>query len=226
MTGTMPERVRLLLSVTSRGNGRELTDWIAARGVGWQLRLSGRGTASSEMMDILGLGSDEKDVVLSLGSESAVDRVVADFSDNMSSLRRGVGIMMLLSPDAAGSMIAVMLGKIGARAEKKGGEVMKNEHKHTLILISVNQGYTDAVMKAAREEGATGGTAVRARLVGEEPAKTFQGLSFQPEKEVLMILAPESIKEGVMNRVNREFGLSTEAEGVLCSVPVDKAFKI
>ena len=37
--------------------------------------------------------------------------------------------------------------------------------KMGLILVSVNQGYTDAVMETAKASGAMGGTVLRARLV-------------------------------------------------------------
>lgn len=103
---------------------------------------------------------------------------------------------------------------------------MKNEHQHSLILITVNQGYTDQVMQVAKKAGATGGTVVRARLAGSDPETVFQGMDLQPEREILAILAPDSIRDLVMEDVNREFGLRSEARGILCSLPVDKAFKI
>ena len=103
---------------------------------------------------------------------------------------------------------------------------MKNEHRHSLILIAVNQGYTDAAMQTARKAGATGGTIIKARLDSEELSETFRGISFDSEKEILVILAPDSIKEDIMNAVNTEHGLRTEAQGMVCSIAVDKAFKI
>ena len=224
------ERMRMLVSITDRSNGRSLVNWISKRGVGYQLIMTGRGTASSEMLDILGIGPTEKVIVVSLGAERAINTVVSEFSDNMSSLRKGQGIMMLLSPDAVGSLISAILIRTADDAENnwqgKENETMKNEHQHSLILISVNQGYTEEVMKTARQAGATGGTIVKARLAAEGAAEKFKGFSSQAEKEILAILAPDSIKADVMDSVNREFGLRTEAQGVLCSVPVDKAFKI
>ena len=103
---------------------------------------------------------------------------------------------------------------------------MKNEHQHSLILITVNQGYTDQVMQVAKKAGATGGTVVRARLAGSDPETVFQGMDLQPAREILAILAPDSIRDQVMEDVNREFGLRSEAGGILCSLPVDKAFMI
>ena len=103
---------------------------------------------------------------------------------------------------------------------------MKNEHKYSLVLIAVNQGYTDAVMQAARQAGATGGTIIRARLAADDTAEQFHGFNLSSEKEIVAILTADTIKESVMNAVNSQFGLKSEAQGMVLSLPVDKAFKI
>lgn len=225
------ERVKLLIAITARGQGRELMDWMGKRGMGYQMQCIGRGTASSEMLDILGIGSSEKDVVISLGKQSAVEQIVWEFSDNMNNVKKGHGMMMLLSPSAVGNLLATILTMKSAPAAlgdstAAEGDYMKNEHRHSLILISVRQGYTDMVMHTARRAGATGGTVVRGRLAAEELEETFKGMSFAEEREILAILAPDSIREHLMNEVNAEFGMRSEAQGVLCAVPVDKAFRI
>lgn len=221
------ERVRMLVAITERGNGKTLTRKMDTMGVGCLMRCYGQGTASSEMMDILGLGSSEKDIVIAMGKESAVEDVVREYSDTLRSAARGGGIMMLLSPTAVGNLTATILSmRAASTAESREVKLMKNEHQHSLILITVNQGYTDQVMQTARKAGATGGTVVRARLAGSDPETVFQGMELQPEREILAILAPDSIRDQVMEDVNREFGLRSEAGGILCSLPVDKAFKI
>ena len=94
------------------------------------------------------------------------------------------------------------------------------------MLIAVNQGYTDAVMQAARQVGATGGTIIKARLAADDAAEQFGGFNLQTEKEIVAILAADTIKETIMNALNKEFGLKTDAQGMVLSLPVDKAFKI
>lgn len=221
------EKVRMLVAITERGNGKMLTRKMDTMGVGCIMRCYGQGTASSEMMDILGLGSSEKDIVIAMGRESAVEDVVREYSDTLRSAGRGGGIMMLLSPTAVGNLTATILSMRNASTtESREVKPMKNEHQHSLILITVNQGYTDQVMQTARKAGATGGTVVRARLAGSDPETVFQEMDLQPEREILAILAPDSIRDQVMEDVNREFGLRSEAGGILCSLPVDKAFKI
>lgn len=227
MEGIQPRRVRLLCSIVERGRGQTLIDQMAQRGIGYQLRCTGQGTASSEMMDILGLGTTEKDIVVSMGVADAIEDVVRDLSDNLSS-SRFKGIMMLFSPEAVSRLLAVLLTMQKPEiTDRKDSVPMKNEHQHSLILIAVNQGYTDQVMQTARRAGATGGTVIRARLAGGADSENqFHGITLQEEKEIVAILAADSIRDQLMNDVNTACGIRTEAQGTICAIPVDKAFKI
>ena len=226
MDGIQTRRVQTLCAIVERGKGQSLIEQLSGWGLGYQLRFTGHGTASSEMMDILGLGSTEKDVVISMGTEDAVSEAVRYFSENLSATRYR-GIMMLFSPDAVSRLLAIILTmKKSVDPERKESIVMKNEHQHSLIMIVVNQGYTDQVMQIARRSGATGGTVIRARLADADNESQFHGITLQEEKEIVAILAPDSIRDQLMEDVNRECGFRSEAQGVLCSVPVDKAFKI
>lgn len=226
MEEIQPKRVRILTAIVERGRGAALIEQMSRRGLGYQLRFSGRGTASSEMMDILGLGTTEKDIVISMGTADAVREVVRDFSENLNASRYK-GIMMLFSPEAVSRLLAVVLTMHTPEiTERKDSVTMKNEHRHSLILVVVNQGYTDQVMQTARRAGATGGTVIRARLADSEAESQFHGITLQEEKEIVAILAPDSIRDQLMNDVNTECGIRSEAQGVLCAVPVNKAFKI
>ena len=106
------ERIKVLAAITERGFGRELVTWMSQKGLGYQIRFIGQGTASSEMLEILGLGSSDKDIIISLGKQSAVEAVARAYMDNMNSLRRGRGIMMMLSPNALSNVAASILAKV------------------------------------------------------------------------------------------------------------------
>ena len=223
------EQVRVLFAITEHGSGKTLAARLANRGVTCAFQAVGRGTAASDMMSFLGLGSREKDVMLFMGRQSAVETVVREFLDNLRSPVKGKGIMMSLSPNAVSNLFAVMLSLNAPTEEKEKKEAqttLKDEYSHSLVVISVNQGYTDAVMQTARRAGATGGTVIKARMVAPERSAQTLGMNLQGERELVAILAPDTIRDEIMNEVNREHGLRTNAQGILCALPVDKAFKI
>ena len=102
----------------------------------------------------------------------------------------------------------------------------KSDHKHRLVLISVNQGYTDEVMQVAKQAGATGGTVIRGRLADAEKLEQFLEGKMEQEKDIIAILVPDSICGEIMENVNEAFGMNTPAQGIVCAAPVEKAFKI
>ena len=95
------------------------------------------------------------------------------------------------------------------------------ENKYELILCIVNNGYTDLVMEAASKSGARGGTVVTARGSGNAEAEKLYGITITPEKEVVMIVVPRSIKDNVLKAIYEEAGLDTRGQGIAFSLPVD-----
>lgn len=221
------ERSLFLFSVTARGNGRILIEELKKNHIRCHFQLSGKGTASSDMMDILGLDSSDKDIVLSIGSKTAVARLARQLSENLRSFSRVSGILTVITPAAVSNLVAVMADRQTAELEEKGKIAMtKSEYDYSLVLIAVNRGYTDSVIETARKAGATGGTVVRARLAEAELSERLYGTPLSSEREVIAILTPGSSRNAIMDAVNAEFGLRSKAQGILCSVPVDRAYKL
>ena len=98
---------------------------------------------------------------------------------------------------------------------------MREAVRYDLILVGVNHGSVNTVMDAARAAGARGGTALHARRVGYEDGENLLGFSLQPEKEIVAILTPRAQKHEIMFAINRASVISTEARGILFSMPVD-----
>ena len=93
--------------------------------------------------------------------------------------------------------------------------------KHEVIFAIVNAGYADDAMHVAREAGARGGTIINARGTAGKEAETFFHITIEPEKEIVMILVPKDIKDGVLRALYEEVGLDTAGQGIAFSVPVE-----
>lgn len=90
-----------------------------------------------------------------------------------------------------------------------------------LIITIVNRGFDDVVMEAARSAGAHGGTVLHARGAGIHEAEKFFGISIQPEKDVILILAKHEDKKEIMHAIRNEVGLHKEGRGLSFSLPVE-----
>ena len=51
-------------------------------------------------------------------------------------------------------------------------------------------------------------------------------MELDEERESIIILAPADVSARILEDVNEKYGLRSEARGILCAVPVEKAYKI
>ena len=96
---------------------------------------------------------------------------------------------------------------------------MKFEHE--VIFCIVNAGFSDLVMEAAKECGASGGTVIHARGTASLEAEKLYGITIQPEKEIVMILVPKEIKDSVLHAVYNSAGIKTPGQGIAFAMPVN-----
>lgn len=227
MNQERPKRIMTLLSVVERGKGKKLMEALNAKDIRMHFQCVGFGTAPTEMMDIFGLGSKDKDIIISFAAEPAVLEVMTNFGSHFSSYSEYGGLMMVLKPSAINRLVCEILNHGVPQDDGEGERAeMKNEHQMNLIMITVSQGYTDGVMQTAKRSGATGGTVIRGRLAEAEKLKEMAQIDIEEEREIIFILAPARVSNQIMEDVNREFGLKTGARGIMCAIPVEKAYKI
>lgn len=220
MKNQRPERLLLIASIIERGRGGKLIKLYRTRQVFAHIRCEGSGTATSEILDILGIGSSEKDIVLSLAPASTARSLLAALDDELRGQVPGRGIAFTLPLEAVSNLAAAVIAA-RTKTEKEVGP-MEQTQKSSLILVTVNQGFTDAVMDTAKKAGARGGTIVRGRWVGGEDFAGLQGLSRQEEKEILAIVVPREKRNGVLEAINRRHGLQTEAGAMVCALGIDQ----
>ncbi len=222
----MSKKPMLLLSIVERDKGKKLIKELENLNIKINFQSVGFGTAPTEMMDIFGLGTNDKDIIISLGSESVVKNMMANFGTTFASHSKYGGLMIILEVSAASRILSEMLNFNSDKNAEKGDGSMKNEHHNNLIIISVNEGYSDDVMHVARKAGATGGTVIKGRLAEAEQFATLGKDDMQGEREILCILAPLKTSKQIMLDLNKEFGLNSEARGIVFAIPTEKAYKI
>ena len=59
------------------------------------------------------------------------------------------------------------------------------------------------------------------RRIGSEEAMKFWGIRVQPEREIVLIIAKKENKLSIMQTVGKKFGMQSEANGIVLSLPVD-----
>lgn len=214
--------MQVMFSILERGKGTDFIAHYQAFQVPLHIHTTGRGTAASHLLDTLGFATEERDILISVGTKNAVRQLMRHLHDEDRSKLGARGIACSFSVNGMNSALAI--GLSGSQ-EEEAAEMVQT-HQHSLILIAVNQGYTDAVMETARTAGAKGGTVIRARWTGAEAVQHFLNITLQSEKEILAIVAANSDRKAIMEAINRDHGLTSKAQAAIFSVPVDAVARI
>ena len=93
--------------------------------------------------------------------------------------------------------------------------------KYEAIFCIIDAGYSELAMDAAKEAGARGGTVFNAKGTANKEAEQFFHISIQPDKEIIMILVPEDIKDKILHALYHSAGLKTAGHGIAFSLAVD-----
>ena len=187
----------------------------------------GRGTASSDILDLLGIGASEKAIITCLEQEVGVMVLMKETRKKLRNSGPGAGIAFTVPLSAINDPILLIFKQSILKNEKitenpKGGRTsMTDEYSHDLIVSIVNQGYSDELMNTARRAGATGGTVINTRGAAHQGAVKFFGISVQDEKEMILILAGREKKVPIMQAICEAHGLNSQARGIVFSLPVD-----
>ena len=216
--------VKLFISIVERGQGKALTRFFEAQGLTCHFQTVGHGTASSDLLDLLGIGSPERDILISLGEQGKVQKMMGLLEEEEEPEVRAKGILFSMPLTALNMLAAAVLMRDTQRQDGEEDAYMQNNRgeEHSLILIVVNQGHTDEVMNTARTAGARGGTIIRSRWAGSEESDTFYGITLQAEKEIIAIVAGAERRKLIMETVNKRHGMNTPAGAMICSVGIDE----
>jgi len=234
----LPE-LRLIFFIVDWNRANVVSDVFLEEKVRFYFLSKGRGTASSEILDLLGIGAGDKAVMICLEQQVLVRVLMKEVRKK---LRRGPGAGIAFTVPLSAINDPVLLifkqsihknekiaAELGLKAmensgkENKEGNMESNDttHAHDLIVAAVNHGFSDELMNTARGAGASGGTVINARGQGHEGAVKFFGIPVQDEKELILILTNREKKVPLMKAICEAHGLNTSAQGIIFSLPVD-----
>ena len=91
-----PERLVLLVTVVNKGKGTFFADLLKTFDVNLQMSFVGNGTASSDLIELLGLKDNRRSVIFSVVRAERVDAIQAALEERFQSINDGTGIAFTL----------------------------------------------------------------------------------------------------------------------------------
>ena len=219
--------LRILILITTPKLSEKAVDMFRKGAVPIQYQWNAVGTASSEMIDILGLGTPDKRIIISILPKPFADDMLKKLKTELRIGAVNSGIAFTLPMSGVNNLIFRLLENLNggemqlSEAANRKDEIKMADMKYALVVAVVNQGYSEEVMDVAKKAGASGGTVVPGRRIGNQEAMGFWGMGIQEEKEMLFIIIENENKLKLMQAIGEHCGIHSEAKGLVVSLPID-----
>lgn len=205
-----------VIAITDHDRGEAMNTLYRAAGLRGILSMPGRGTATSEHLAIYGLDATEKYVISGVGNGDEAEGLIKSAKRKLFIDIPGNGVMLTvpLKSVAGGKTLAYLTD------EQKLGGAPRMDFEHELIIVILNEGYSDFVMDAARAAGAGGGTVLHAKGTGGTRGEKFFSVSLADEKDMIYIIAHRDEKAAIMRSINEQAGPGSRAGAICFSLPI------
>jgi len=213
--------VNTILSITFPDTVEDLLSLCDRLSLAPSTVLLGHGTASPKRLQLLGIETRERRVVLTTADEKRTAELIRAQRRKLYIDTPGNGVVIVLPMKSVGGgkTLAYLNGGTMPAKEEAPDFPFANE----LIVAIANEGHTDEVMTAARSAGAGGGTILHGKGTGQNNVAKFYNVSLATEKEVVLIVVPAPLKNGIMSAILQHAGPASPAGTLVFSLPVSRA---
>lgn len=209
------KKYKLFSVIVDFGKGTKVLKESQKLGVNGGTFLLGRGTVRSNILRLLGLDEVRKEIVLMVVEESMENVLHEELTRifHLDKPNHGIAFSMPII-----NVIGLRDSKYIPNPVREGGDSMKYE----AIFTIVDKGLSDEVIEAARGAGATGGTVIHGRGAGIHEKEKLFNIEIEPEKDIVLILANESIVDNIVNAISKKLNIDKPGAGILFVMDVSR----
>ena len=212
--------LQVLITVVDRGKGDKWPGFMSGRELN-AAHVPGFGTAKSEILEYLGLGDLEKEILFSAAPRAAIQTGLEKLRGELPFSRPGGGVACSVTFSSVSMAALRHIQKEATIIETGEAEKMDEKRTHDMVVCVADRGQAELVMEAAKQAGASGGTVVHARGFNAKEEENFLHLLIRPEKELVLIIVPLADRKTVMQQICDAIAQTTGEAGVIFSLPVD-----
>lgn len=218
--------LKFFMLITKRAFSENYVQFFKEHGITNVLAEFCNGTATDSVLNVLGIERTENVLFKGAITDDKIDDFKKGLYADMSIGDTGNGVAMFIPVDCIGGQSSKNY-LVGEQPLNTQGESNMSQElsKNVLIITIADKGNSDLIMNAARSAGATGGTVAKANGTGADMAKFF-GVFISQEKEMVYIVSKRTERDAIMHAIMKEAGASTDAHGVVFSLPIDSVVGI
>lgn len=210
-----------IITIIDRKRMKDVSKIFESVGVQMEHSSLCHGTSKNYIVDKYGIEATDKGIVYGIGNSESTKEYMIEARDKFMIDVPGNGLLLTIPiKSVKGGRTVAYLANNNIKSKNHTSEPKFN---YEMIVVILNEGYTDDVMNAARNAGASGGTVLHAKGTGSKNAEKFFGVSLANEKEIIYIVAKSDEKADIMNNIDKECGVLTDAGAICFSLPVTSA---
>lgn len=220
--------LKFLVSIVDMEKGEDIASLLNSHGYNIHYISIAQGTAPTVIRSYWGFADTEKSILWGIIPGDADEYILGLLAEefNLPKANTGVAFTMPIRSFAEPALLKYILesGDMKEGTNNEGEEEMEEKEivTYSLLMAIVKKGFAEDVMDAAREAGARGGTIFRARGTGDHETASFLGVTIEPEKDVIIILAKRGSRTAIMHSIYEKAGLHTEGNGLVFALPVER----
>ncbi|MDR1673953.1 MAG: P-II family nitrogen regulator [Oscillospiraceae bacterium] len=205
----------LIVFIVNSGNGSKVLKSAKRCGIDQGIVCMGMGTMRGHLLELLELNDVEREIVLMLADEetsnTAAQKICEEFK--LHKPNHGIGFTVPLTAVFGYGEIN-FLNDFAAE-----GTVM-----YQSMFVVVDKGMAEDVMETAVENGARGGTIVKARASGKNATEKVFNMNIEPEKEIVFILIKNEQMKSVAKAIKKRLETSEGGECLIVCGNVTKTY--
>lgn len=211
--------IYMMCIITERGSREKYNHFFDDNHIPVRFSALGHGTASSTLLDYLGLETNEKAIFFAVVTKETWNTLKKQLYYKMRIDVPGQGIAFLIPLSSIGGKKVLQYLTAEQNIAIEEESTLKNTD-HELLITIANAGHIETIMRAARSANAAGGTVIHAKGTGAKQARQFLGISIAEEKEIILIVVKSDQKNDIMKAIMEHAGTQTSAAAVTFSLPV------
>jgi len=212
--------IKLLFLILDEGYDKKVKTLFNKYDINVKTVTHGIGTASPSVLDYFGLAETRKSIYLAIIPDYSQFEILNRINKEFNIEHPGTGVAFTIPISSSNKYLSMTFEK---NKTEEGKIIMDNNEKYHLIITIVLEGHLEQVMNAAKRVGASGGTVLRGRGLGNKEAVKFFGFELEPGRELVLNIVEEKIKNKVMEEITKAVGIKTGGKGICISLPVDSA---
>ncbi|MDI9502003.1 MAG: P-II family nitrogen regulator [Tissierellia bacterium] len=175
----------------------------------------GHGTARNRVLQWLGIDEVKKEIAMLIVPKEDEDAFFRMAIDEYKLQEKNTGILIAID-----IMRSFGMAGSGLNASEIDKEA---EVTYKAIFTIVDKDKADDVMDAAERAGARGGTLIHARGAGIHEKKMLFNIQVEPEKEILMVIAPTEDAKHIAKTIAEDMKIEEPGNGMMFILNVDNA---